>query len=673
MGKQKMSKKSIKRKMMIRTITPTIIGLTLAGIFICFFVGMQIKTLENQNIKYNSLNISYQIGTYFTRYMEVSRQLGANQELIDLFQEVKEGKKIAEAQNYPSVMETMTNMHQTDPENILVSWAADVDSSQCIEDSGYISVLGEWDITTRSWYNEVISAGTTIVTEPYENSSTGELVSSIITPVYDNEGTLTGVAALDLSLQAVIDMMGEHKLGETGFVMLLTKAGTIMYADDQDLLQTSVLDAAIGDEVKKSFSQESYGSCDYIFAGSKNFGYMESAGESKWVVLSGIPSKEYYSDFLSTTGIIIVLFAAVIIVLTIFISHIAKEIVRPIRQLKDVSEKIALGELDVELDLSSEDEIGEVSAAIKKTVNRLKNYIVYIDEISGVLGEIAKGNLVFSLQQDYAGEFGKLKAALENIAFTFREMIVQINSTAVQVLGGADQISRAAQSLADGAADQAEEVDKLMTAVSDISGLVKNNASFAGEAAENADFVKESIQLSNQEMIEMVKAMEEISRCSNAIQRIIGNIEDIAEQTNLLSLNASIEAARAGERGRGFAVVANEVGSLSNESVKAVQTSTELIHNTLAAVQKGKDLVQGAAERLSGSVEGVVDLADKMKELSGAANNQMESLTGVESGIEQISRVVTDNSAMSEESAASSQELKAQAQALNELIGKFRI
>lgn len=212
-----------------------------------------------------------------------------------------------------------------------------------------------------------------------------------------------------------------------------------------------------------------------------------------------------------------------------------------------------------------------------------------------------------------------------------------------------------------------------MTAVSDISGLVKNNASFAGEAAENADFVKESIQLSNQEMIEMVKAMEEISRCSNAIQRIIGNIEDIAEQTNLLSLNASIEAARAGERGRGFAVVANEVGSLSNESVKAVQTSTELIHNTLAAVQKGKDLVQGAAERLSGSVEGVVDLADKMKELSGAANNQMESLTGVESGIEQISRVVTDNSAMSEESAASSQELKAQAQALNELIGKFRI
>lgn len=66
-------------------------------------------------------------------------------------------------------------------------------------------------------------------------------------------------------------------------------------------------------------------------------------------------------------------------------------------------------------------------------------------------------------------------------------------------------------------------------------------------------------------------------------------------------------------------------------------------------------------------------MADKMKELSGAANNQMEGLTGVESGIEQISRAVTDNSAMSEESAASSQELKAQAQALNELIGKFHI
>lgn len=673
-AKQKtISRKSLKQKMMIRTITPTIIGLAAAGILISIFVGGQIQKLQNQNIQSSSLNIAYQIDTYFTRYMEISRQLGANQELIDLFEETKPGEEIAKEENYSAVMATMTNMHQTDADNILVSWAADVDSSQCIEDSGYISVLGEWDITTRSWYEEAANAGTTIVTEPYENSSTGELVSSIITPVIGKDGKMAGVAALDLSLQAVIDMMGEHKIGETGFLMLLTKEGTIMYADNQELLQTSILDAPVGEEVNTAFLKEIYGTCHYDYNGGSNYGYLERAGNSGWIILSGMPDREYNADYYRTTGIIFALFVVVIVILTIIILKIAKGIVTPISQLKEVSEKIAEGKLDVEVSVNSDDEIGEVASAIDKTVGRLKDYIVYIDEITEVLDEIAKGNLVFSLKQDYAGEFGKIKEALENIASTFKEMIQQINSTAAQVLGGADQISQAAQSLAEGATNQAEEVSNLTEAVVGISTQVKENAAYAKEAAANADSVKGEIELSNREMDEMVRAMEEISECSNAIQRIIGNIEEIAEQTNLLSLNASIEAARAGESGRGFAVVANEVGNLSKESVKAVQTSTELINNTLTAVQKGKDLVQKAANRLSQSVEGVVELADSMKNLSGAANKQTKDLERVEAGIEQISRVVTDNSAMSEESAASSQELSAQVLTLNEMIGKFRI
>lgn len=682
MGKEKVNngakrkgtgqRESIKRKMLMRTITPTVIGLVIAGVLISVIAGSQINRLNNQNIKDSSLNASYQISEYFTKYMEVGRQLGANRELADLFEELKPGEKIAEAAQYDSVIATMTNMHNTDSENILVVWAADVDSSQCIEDGGYISEIGEWDITSRSWYSQVLTEKRTIVTEPYENSSTGEMVASIVSPVFNASGEMTGVAALDLSLNAVTDMMEEQKLGNTGFLMLMTKRGTVMYADKTELY-TSIQDAAIGEEVKRGFANGQYGTYNYQYGGTKNYGYMTQAGDSQWVVLSGMPSLEYNMNFYKLAGSSVLLFGIIIAVLCVLIIQIASGIVRPIHELHNVADKIAKGDLDVEVSVSSNDEIGEVAESIDKTVIRLKDYIKYIDEIAEVLEDVGKGNLRYTLKQDYAGEFGKIKTGLENLSAKLAETIEGIDATAIQVTGGAGQISQAAQALAEGAVNQAAAVEELLATVTDISGQVRENAEYAKNAAGDADTVKSNIEYSNQEMGQLVKAMEEINECSDAISAIIANIEEIADQTNLLSLNASIEAARAGEMGKGFAVVANEVGNLSKESVAAVQRSTELIRNSMDAVKRGMDLVGSTAERLSESVEGVVHLTDSINELSSIADRQMESLTEVEKGLNQISNVVNDNSAMSEESAASSEELSAQAATLNDMIEFFHI
>lgn len=667
------NRESIKKKMLTRTITPTVAGLVIAGILISLMAGSQIQHLNNQNIKDSSLNASCQISEYFTKYMEVGRQFGANQELIELFDGLEPGEKIGEAPQYDSVIATMTNMHETDPKNILVMWAADVDSSQCIEDSGYISEIGEWDITSRSWYDQVLEAKTTIVTEPYQNSSTGEMVSSIVSPVFNASGEMTGVAALDLSLSAVTDMMEEQKLGNTGFLLLLTEDGTIMYADDQAVLHTPFQDLEIGEEVKKGFADDQYGAYQYRYKGTKNYGYMTQAGESRWVVLSGMPSLEYNLPFYKLAGSSVLLFAIIIAVLCVLIMQIATGIVRPIQELHDVADKIARGELDVEVKVSSNDEIGEVAAAIDKTVLRLKNYIKYIDEIAEILGEIGNGNLHYVLKQDYAGEFGKIKEGLESLSGKLAETIEGIDATATQVTGGAGQIAQAAQALAEGAVNQAAAVEELLATVTDISGQVRENAEYARNAAVDADGVKNNIEYSNQEMKQLVNAMEEINECSNAISAIISNIEEIADQTNLLSLNASIEAARAGEMGKGFSVVANEVGNLSRESVLAVQKSTALIQNSMNAVKRGMDLVGSAADRLSESVEGVVHLTNSINELSSIADRQKDSLVEVEKGLDQISNVVNDNSAMSEESAASSEELSAQAATLNEMIEFFHV
>lgn len=666
-------RESIKKKMLARTITPTVAGLVIAGILISMIAGGQIQNLNNQNIKDSSMNASCQISEYFRKYMEIGRQLGANQELAELFAGLEPGEKISEAPQYASVIATMENMHKTDEKNILVMWAADVDSSQCIEDSGYISEIGEWDIASRSWYDQVLEAKTTIVTEPYKNSSTGEMVSSIVSPVFNASGEMTGVAALDLSLGAVTDMMEAQKLGNTGFLLLLTKEGTVMYTDDQEALHMPLRDLEIAEEIKKGFAEEQYGAYEYRYMGTKNYGYMTRAGDSQWVVLSGMPSLEYHLPVYKLAGSSILLFAVIIGVLCVLIAQIAMGIVRPIHELHGAADKIAGGELDVEVRISSNDEIGEVAVSMDKTVQRLKKYIEYIDEIAEILGEIGNGNLHYVLKQDYAGEFGKIKEGMENLSGRLVETIEGIDATATQVTGGAGQIAQAAQALAEGAVNQATAVEELLATVTDISGQVRKNAEYAKNAAADAGGVKNNIECSNQEMKQLVNAMEEINECSNAISAIIANIEEIADQTNLLSLNASIEAARAGEMGKGFSVVANEVGNLSRESVLAVQKSTELIQNSMNAVKRGMNLVGSAADRLSESVEGVVHLTDSIHELSSIADRQKDSLAEVEKGLDQISSVVNDNSAMSEESAASSEELSAQAATLNEMIEFFHI
>lgn len=663
---------AIKKKLLFRTITPMVTGLVIAAILISVISASAMKKLQDENIKNSSLNASYQISEYFTKYMEVSRQLAANQEVIDFCNNLKPGQKMSEAEGYDAIMATLKNMHNTDTVNMTAVWVADFDSSQFAEDTGYVSDE-TWDITQRSWYQEMIASGGTVVSEPYINSSDGSLISSIVTPVFGSSGNLIGAACLDLSLKAVTDMMAEHSLGKTGFFLLMTHSGMVMYSPNSSEEQTTFQNIDIASDLKSAFSNERYGDYTYRYDGHKNHGYMSRVSSNNWVVLSGMPSLEYNSDFYSVLVSILILFAAIIVVLCFIISRIAAGIVQPIHELHEVAEQLARGELDVKIDIDSDDEIGAVAVAIDKTVVRLKDYIKYIDEIANVLNEIAQGNLRFTLEQDYAGEFGKIKEALLHIADTLTETIKGIRASADQVNGGAGQISQAAQALAEGATNQAAAVDELLATVGDISGQVRRNADYSKEAVDSANVVKQKIEMSNQEMRQLVDAMVEINNCSDAIRAIIANIEEIADQTNLLSLNASIEAARAGEMGKGFAVVAGEVGNLSKESTAAVQKSTELIQNSVNAVKRGMELVNQAAGRLVESVEGVVGLADMMDELSSAAHNEMNSLNEVEKGIEQIAGVVTDNSAMAQESAASSEQLSAQATTLNDMIDLFKV
>ncbi len=174
-------------------------------------------------------------------------------------------------------------------------------------------------------------------------------------------------------------------------------------------------------------------------------------------------------------------------------------------------------------------------------------------------------------------------------------------------------------------------------------------------------------------MDEMLLSMNEIEESSRSIREVISTIEGIAEQTNLLALNAAIEAARAGEVGKGFAVVADQVRKLAEESSKAVKDTTELIGNSIHAVEKGKVIADTTAMSLKEVVQHTKEAVDLVDNITKLSEEQAVAIKQIHSGIDQISDIVQSNSAISQESSAASEELSAQADTLETMIKRFKL
>lgn len=499
------------------------------------------------------------------------------------------------------------------------------------------------------------------------------MILSAVSPVYDDAGTAIGAVGIDISLAHMTDIMSTYKIGRNGYMLLISGSGTFLYHPQADIIQKNITDINISQNVTDAVLSGSDVFLRYTVDGVAKYGSVSPVGETGYIVLSNMPLTEYYSVLVVMVIALFVIFAVGILLIALSIRKSAANLTKPILELNHTAQQLAAGDLDVHLKITSEDEIGELGESIGKTVARLKQYIVYIDETADVLAHIADGKLGIHLKNDYVGEFQKIKTALLNISSSMNDVMEGINASSERVSVGASELANASQMLAESAELQAASVEQLAATTATVAEHVEESHRDAEASAKQTEKVTLMIEQNQEKMTMMMDAMNEIRQTSQQVVGIIQTIEEIADQTNLLSLNASIEAARAGEAGKGFAVVADEIGKLALESSKAASSTRELIEISMDEISKGNSIATDALNSLKDSVSAVDQVNGMIKKTAENSAVQAENMEQLRIGIDEIARGIQDNSAASQETSATSEELATQADLLNKMVQKFEL
>ena len=666
-------KVSVLVKLIAGIMLPLAVVLLIAGALITNSMKKMVVDLDDNYLSAETHRAGWQVDAFFSEFLGMVRAHSGSQVFFNAIKDWGT-EDFEKSESFAAATQELKSLMDADTANISSAWLCNISKNgQTLFADGSLYGSEKQDVSQRDWYQSIMNTGECTVSSAYEDTLSGETIVTVAAPVVQN-GTIKAIVGMDVSISCLIDELSSVKIGESGYITLFDPTKTIAFHPDSSLVGKNISEVDYSENIAQAINNnETQKSLSYVRDGQAYQGsvyYLEAFGG---VVLGILPQAEYNSYISETVLSITICFVACIIVLGVIVTLFGFNITRSVRKLTHVAGKIAAGELNVNVDVTGSDEVAVLGYNISRIVARLKTYMEYIDEICDVLLEISKGNLDFTLEHDYAGEFSRVKDELLRVQELLSQTLHEVVVAADEVSTGAEQVSIGAQSQAQGATEQAASAEQLTATVAQISEQINSSTHHLESANEEMTAVVTEIRSGDQKMEHMLQAMNEITQSSLEIEKIIKSIEDIAFQTNILALNAAVEAARAGQAGKGFAVVADEVRNLAGKSAEASKTTATLIEKALVAVQNGKTIADETAASFHRVFEGVNRVAEQTSHVVQNSEEQDKQVQQTAIGVDQISSVIQTNSATAEEAAAASEQLAGQARMMKKLVAQFRL
>lgn len=469
------------------------------------------------------------------------------------------------------------------------------------------------------------------------------------------------------------DVLSNINLSANGEAYIVNWEGRIIGSQNTELVRAGEgLEAATGFEgIEKRVTSKETGVATMGKSVDSAYISYSPINGTRWSLAIIVPQKDFMGP--ANAGILLSLVITGILLLLAGI-YTMRFSLRIQRSLKGVTDRIGLlaqGDLTTSTEvIKTNDETEVLSEALRNTVDSINGYIT---ELSHILENVSVGNFQVDVQGDFEGDFVVMKESLNKIINALNVMLKSIKSASEEVLLTAETVSESAQQVHHGSTEQSESLN----ALSQETTAIEQNILHVDENTRNVGGLMVTAQghmeTGDDNMKNLLGAMEEINRNSMEITKINKFLEDISFQTNILSLNASIEAARAGEAGSGFAIVAEEVGNLAAQSAESSKRTSSMIDSSLEAVKRGMEYAKKVAESFRDIGEIADQIAKISEQLSENVTVQKHSLGNIAGQITQIRDVAQQNLNASFESTTASQKLNRQAQDLKEISGRFRL
>lgn len=488
-----------------------------------------------------------------------------------------------------------------------------------------------------------------------------------------NESGADRISVLTIDTTLLSNDLNSFKLGSKGFVYVVNNKGKIIVEPSAKGAKADIYNLGESEEeaaeAAKAILGTDSGNESYAYNDTTYYTYHVKSDffNSKVVMTADISDFAESQNVAVRNGLII---GTLILILTVvfavfFASRLAKPIISTTNRLRSLAQGNLTDPVDV---WYSKDELGVLSTSLEETVFSLRQYISLI---TYSLTQISEGNLQYRLEGNFKGDFFKIKSTFNEIFDSLNDTFASINLSAEQVNSGAVQVSDYSQSVSQGATQQASAIEELSATLSDVSDQIMQNSEDSKNAYNIVSDNTEAVNNCNEDMENMLKAMNAIKTSSDEIAKIIKVIDEISFQTNILALNAAVEAAREGSKG--FGVVADEVRRLASRSAEAARQTADLIENSSAAVAKGSQIAEQTAKSLNEIVEKSNQIRALVKNISEASETQSGAIAQVNTGVDQISAVVSANTSTAVSTASASEELSSQSLILKNMIARFKL